>query len=101
MDLRQHALLSGPQWIHQVKPLFSSISSSLAITIVKLQGGNNYISWAASVELWFTGQGFKDHLEDVDQIDEKNKDTWAKIAFAWAKATHFVSVLQNLLQSVG
>lgn len=47
---------------------------------------------------WFTGQGFKDHLEkDVDQIDEKK----AKLAFTWAKASHFVSVLQNLLQSVG
>ncbi|KAL1185311.1 hypothetical protein V6Z11_A01G106900 [Gossypium hirsutum] len=49
--------------------------NSLAITIVKLQGGNNYISWAASVELWFTGQGFKDHLEDSCKTYYK---VWAK-----------------------
>ncbi|RVW83661.1 hypothetical protein CK203_039346 [Vitis vinifera] len=32
------------------------------ITSEKLIGSENYLSWSASVELWFMGQGYEDHL---------------------------------------
>ena len=32
------------------------------ITSEKLVGSENYLSWFASVELWFMGQGYEDHL---------------------------------------
>ncbi|RVW31226.1 Retrovirus-related Pol polyprotein from transposon RE1 [Vitis vinifera] len=42
---------------------FSSvISGSPMITSEKLVGSENYLSWSASVVLWFMGQGYKDHL---------------------------------------
>ncbi|RVX07541.1 hypothetical protein CK203_025103 [Vitis vinifera] len=42
---------------------FSSvISGSPMITSEKLVGSENYLSWSASVELWFMGQGYEDHL---------------------------------------
>ena len=40
----------------------SVISGSPTITSEKLIGSENYISWSASVELWFMGQGYEDHL---------------------------------------
>lgn len=62
------------------KTLFSSISNPPIITTVKLQGSDNYASWAASVELWFMGQGYIDHLENnVTGGDEKNKTAWIRI----------------------
>ncbi|RVW73804.1 Retrovirus-related Pol polyprotein from transposon RE1 [Vitis vinifera] len=42
---------------------FSSvISGSPMITLEKLVGSENYLSWSASIELWFMGQGYEDHL---------------------------------------
>ncbi|RVW90427.1 Retrovirus-related Pol polyprotein from transposon RE2 [Vitis vinifera] len=32
------------------------------ITSEKLVGSENYLSWSASIELWFMGQGYEDHL---------------------------------------
>ncbi|RVW34448.1 hypothetical protein CK203_081400 [Vitis vinifera] len=32
------------------------------ITSEKLVGSDDYLSWSASVELWFMGQGYEDHL---------------------------------------
>nr|CAN76133.1 hypothetical protein VITISV_036298 [Vitis vinifera] len=44
--------------------IFSSvISGSPMITSEKLVGSENYLSWSASVELWFMGQGYEDHLD--------------------------------------
>ncbi|RVW15371.1 hypothetical protein CK203_082635 [Vitis vinifera] len=44
-------------------PIFTSvISGSPNITLEKLIGSENYLSWSASVELWFMGQGYEDHL---------------------------------------
>ncbi|RVW27581.1 Retrovirus-related Pol polyprotein from transposon TNT 1-94 [Vitis vinifera] len=40
----------------------SVISGSPMITSEKLVGSENYRSWSASVELWFIGQGYEDHL---------------------------------------
>ncbi|RVW72021.1 Retrovirus-related Pol polyprotein from transposon RE1 [Vitis vinifera] len=49
--------------------IFSSvISGSPMITLEKLVGSENNLSWSASVELWFMGQGYEDHLvtQDMD-----------------------------------
>ncbi|RVW62545.1 Retrovirus-related Pol polyprotein from transposon RE1 [Vitis vinifera] len=43
--------------------IFTSVlSGSPLITSEKLIGSENYLSWSASVELWFMGQGYEDHL---------------------------------------
>ncbi|RVX20561.1 Retrovirus-related Pol polyprotein from transposon RE2 [Vitis vinifera] len=46
----------------------------------KLVGSENYLSWSASVELWFMGQGYEDHLvmQEAD-IPEVDKVQWRKI----------------------
>ncbi|KAA8529703.1 hypothetical protein F0562_034197 [Nyssa sinensis] len=67
-----------PECSGSIKPLISS--NFPAITTVKLEGSNNYVSWAASVELWFMGQGYEDRLgKTSSEIDEKDKATWLKI----------------------
>ncbi|RVW79789.1 hypothetical protein CK203_047608 [Vitis vinifera] len=55
--------------------IFSSIiSGSPMITSEKLVGSENYLSWSASVELWFMGQGYEDHLvtqeTDIPELDK-------------------------------
>ncbi|RVW49076.1 Retrovirus-related Pol polyprotein from transposon RE1 [Vitis vinifera] len=54
----------------------SVISGSPMITSEKLVGSENYLSWSASVELWFMGQGYEDHLvsqeADIPELDIKN-----------------------------
>ncbi|RVW79774.1 Retrovirus-related Pol polyprotein from transposon RE1 [Vitis vinifera] len=49
-------------------PFSSVISGSPMITSEKLVGSENYLSWFASMELWFMGQGYEDHLvtQEVD-----------------------------------
>ena len=61
--------------------IFSSIiSGSPMITLEKLVGSENYLSWSAFVELWFTGQGYEDHLvtQEAD-IPEVDRVQWRKI----------------------
>ena len=50
------------------------------ITSEKLVGSENYLSWFASVKLWFMGQGYEDHLvtQEVD-IPEVERVQWRKI----------------------
>ena len=50
------------------------------ITLEKLVGSENYLSWSASMELWFMGQGYEDHLvtQETD-ILEVDKVQWRKI----------------------
>ena len=50
------------------------------ITSEKLVGSENYLSWSASVKLWFMGQGYEDHLvrQEAD-IPEVDKVQWRKI----------------------
>ncbi|RVX10469.1 Retrovirus-related Pol polyprotein from transposon RE1 [Vitis vinifera] len=59
---------------------FSVISGSPMITSEKLIGSENYLSWSASVELWFMGQGYEDHLvmQEAD-IPEVDRVQWRKI----------------------
>ena len=54
--------------------IFSSvISGSPMIITEKLVSSENYLSWYASVELWFMGQGYEDHLvtqeADIPEVD--------------------------------
>ncbi|RVW33966.1 hypothetical protein CK203_100743 [Vitis vinifera] len=50
------------------------ISGSPMITSEKLVGSENYLSWSASVELWFMGQGYEDHFvtqeADIPVVDK-------------------------------
>ena len=58
----------------------SAISGSPTITSEKLLGSENYLSWSASVELWFMGQGYEDHLiTPEDAIPSVDKVHWKKI----------------------
>ena len=58
----------------------SVISGSPTITSEKLIGSENYLSWSASVELWFMGQGYEDHLiTPEDDIPGVDKVQWKKI----------------------
>ncbi|RVW51258.1 hypothetical protein CK203_075425 [Vitis vinifera] len=61
--------------------IFTSVlSGSPLITSEKLFGSENYLSWSASVELWFMGQGYEDHLvtQEAD-IPEVDRVQWRKI----------------------
>ena len=61
--------------------IFTSVlSGSPLITSEKLVGSENYRSWSASVELWFMGQGYEDHLvtQEAD-IPEVDRVQWRKI----------------------
>ena len=54
--------------------IFSSvISGSPMITSEKLVASENYLSWSASMELWFMSQGYEDHLvtqeTDIPEVD--------------------------------
>ncbi|RVW90301.1 hypothetical protein CK203_036754 [Vitis vinifera] len=50
------------------------------ITSEKLVGSENYLSWSASVELWFMGQGYEDHLVTQEaNIPDVDKVQWRKI----------------------
>ncbi|RVX09376.1 Retrovirus-related Pol polyprotein from transposon TNT 1-94 [Vitis vinifera] len=56
--------------------IFTSVlSGSPLITSEKLIGSENYLSWSASVELWFMGQGYEDHLvtqeADIPEVDRR------------------------------
>ena len=56
------------------------ISGSPTITSEKLIGSENYLSWSASVELWFMRQGYEDHLlTPEDAIPNVDKVQWKKI----------------------
>ncbi|RVW98206.1 Retrovirus-related Pol polyprotein from transposon RE1 [Vitis vinifera] len=61
--------------------IFTSVlSGSPLITSEILVGSENYLSWSASVELWFMGQGYEDHLvtQEAD-IPEVDRVQWRKI----------------------
>ncbi|RDX79581.1 hypothetical protein CR513_39980, partial [Mucuna pruriens] len=58
-----------------------SFSRTLTITAEKLNR-KNYRAWSDSVELWFLGQGFHDHLEKQEaEIPEENKAPWLKLDY--------------------
>ncbi|RDX60780.1 hypothetical protein CR513_61051, partial [Mucuna pruriens] len=56
-----------------------SFSRTPTITVEKLNW-KNYRAWSDSVELWFLGQGFHDHLEKQEaEIPEENRAPWMKL----------------------
>ena len=58
---------------------FSNIGTPV-ITFDKLRGSANYLSWAASVKLWFNRQGQADHLTTkVEDVDPANKARWEQL----------------------
>ncbi|QHO14032.1 Retrovirus-related Pol polyprotein [Arachis hypogaea] len=60
--------------------LTTVVSGTATMTSEKLMGAKNYLSWADSVELWFMGQGYEDHLtKSVDDVRAADKTTWKKI----------------------
>ncbi|RVW47782.1 Retrovirus-related Pol polyprotein from transposon RE2 [Vitis vinifera] len=70
--------------------IFTSVlSGSPLITSEKLIGSENYLSWSASVELWFMGQGYEDHLvtQEAD-IPEVDRVQWRKIDASYAKGLY-------------
>ncbi|RVW31012.1 Retrovirus-related Pol polyprotein from transposon TNT 1-94 [Vitis vinifera] len=53
------------------------------ITSEKLVGSENYLSWSASVELWFMGQGYEDHLVTRRQISlSLTSSSWSLLLLA-------------------
>ncbi|XP_027941967.1 uncharacterized protein LOC114195627 isoform X2 [Vigna unguiculata] len=73
-----------------------SLSATPIITSAKLNW-KNYSSWSASVELWFLGQGYHDHLEkEVSNISEEEKPKWQKLDFQLC-AVLWQSVEQGVL----
>lgn len=58
-------------------PLFGTPT----ITTEKLNW-KNYLSWSASVELWFFGQGHYDHLEkEASEIPAERRNQWKTLDF--------------------
>jgi len=63
-----------------IRSMFPSISSSPIITTVKLEGSNNYTPWSSSVEMWFMGQGYEDHLvKNTSDIVASERTKWTRI----------------------
>ncbi|RVW96841.1 hypothetical protein CK203_026078 [Vitis vinifera] len=54
--------------------------SEAVLGLSSIQILKNYLSWSASVELWFMGQGYEDHLvtQEAD-IPEVDRVQWRKI----------------------
>ncbi|ESW25808.1 hypothetical protein PHAVU_003G067000 [Phaseolus vulgaris] len=58
-----------------------SFSRIPTITSKKLNG-KNYLSWSASVQLWFLDQGFHDHLEqDGSNVPSNQVEQWKRTDF--------------------
>nr|CAN62254.1 hypothetical protein VITISV_023170 [Vitis vinifera] len=79
---------------------FSSvISGSPMITSDKLVGSENYLSWFASVELWFMGQGYEDHLvtqeADIPEVDRAKGLYTNDIRRLYKVASSIVNVRQQ------
>ena len=43
------------------------VSETLMMTLDKLMGSENYLSWADSMDLWFIGYGCENHLATSDK----------------------------------
>ena len=57
----------------------SFVSRNPMITLDKLTRSKNHLSWADSVDLWFIGNGYEDHLTTEDTSIPKDKHPqWRK-----------------------
>ena len=55
------------------------LSGTPMITLDKLTGSKNYLSWADYVELWFIGNGCEDHLTTANtSIPKDKRPQWQK-----------------------
>lgn len=53
--------------------------STTPIITTKKFNWKNYRSWSNSIEMWFVGQGYYDHLEkDVNEVCVENRAQWQK-----------------------
>ncbi|RVW87781.1 Retrovirus-related Pol polyprotein from transposon RE1 [Vitis vinifera] len=67
------------------------------ITSEKLVGSENYLSWSASVELWFMGQGYEDHLVSQEaDIPEVDRVQWRKIDAQLCQRINTTNDIQRL-----
>ena len=55
------------------KTFNSFVSKTPMITLDKLIGSKNYLSWVNSVDLWFIGNGCEDHLTTADTSIPEDK----------------------------
>ncbi|KAH1210367.1 hypothetical protein GmHk_15G044697 [Glycine max] len=78
-----------------------SFSGTPTITTAKLNW-KNYLSWSASVELWFLGQGHHNHLEKgIDTVPSDRKSEWEKLdyqlcAVLWQSVEADVTALKQI-----
>ncbi|RVW87782.1 hypothetical protein CK203_043953 [Vitis vinifera] len=67
------------------------------ITSEKLVGSENYLSWfaSASVELWFMGQGYEDHLvtQEADILSQQDLDLSTYIGQIASLKEEFLTVM--------
>ncbi|RVW40760.1 Retrovirus-related Pol polyprotein from transposon RE1 [Vitis vinifera] len=65
------------------------------ITSEKLVGSENYLSWSASVELWFMGQGYEDHLitQETDIPEPQDLDLSTYIGQIASLKEQFLTVM--------
>nr|CAN66416.1 hypothetical protein VITISV_044133 [Vitis vinifera] len=88
-------------------PIFTSvISGSPTITSEKLIGSENYLYWLASMELWFMGQGYEDHLvtpkdviPDVDKCIMAQTDKFFMVLTLIGLRPNLESVQNQILAS--
>jgi len=74
-----------------------SFSGTPIITTAKLNW-KNYLSWSASVELWFLGQGHHDHLENsAEAVPIDKRPEWEKLDYQLC-AVLWQSVEPNVLE---
>ena len=60
--------------------LSSILTGNHSITSEKLTGSATYLSWAASVKMWFKGQGRSDHLtKRATNIAEADRAKWEQV----------------------
>ncbi|RDX67860.1 hypothetical protein CR513_53214, partial [Mucuna pruriens] len=70
-----------------------SFSGTPTITIEKFNS-KNYRAWLESVELWFLGQGFHDHLKKQEaEILEENRVPWLKPAIPSGRTLEMSSLM--------
>jgi len=61
-------------------PTFS-FSGTPTITSEKLNG-KYYLAWSSSVELWFLGKGYEEHLkQSSESISAEKRDEWKKLDY--------------------
>ncbi|RVX18159.1 Retrovirus-related Pol polyprotein from transposon TNT 1-94 [Vitis vinifera] len=87
---------SPPQSLHMPWEVFFYLSGgttprSEAVSLFR----ENYLCWSASVELWFMGQGYEDHLLPRRQISLRPKDYTRMISSVFIRWLLLLSISAN------